>query len=74
MKLVEEYNAVDELSMEDNNTSAFNYRLVENSVNLSWHCFGLAVDINPLYNPYFPPFLDLHPILDTTKIKKYCSV
>ena len=52
MKLVEDYNAVDELSMEDNNTSAFNYRLVENSVRLSWHCFGLAVDINPLYNPY----------------------
>ena len=52
MKLVEDYNAEDELSMEDNNTSAFNYRLVENSDRLSWHCFGLAIDINPLYNPY----------------------
>lgn len=52
MRLVEEYNADDELSMEDNNTSAFNYRLVENSIRLSWHCFGLAIDINPLYNPY----------------------
>ncbi len=52
MKLVEEYDANDELSMRDNNTSAFNYRLVENSVRLSWHCFGLAIDINPLYNPY----------------------
>ena len=52
MKLVEEYDAVDELSMEDNNTSAFNYRIVENSDKLSWHCFGLAIDINPLYNPY----------------------
>ena len=50
--LVDEYNATDELSMEDNNTSAFNYRLVENSDKLSWHCFGLAIDINPLYNPY----------------------
>ena len=38
--------------MEDNNTSAFNYRIVENSDKLSWHCFGLAIDINPLYNPY----------------------
>ena len=52
IKLVEEYNASDELSMEDNNTSAFNYRIVENSDKLSWHCFGLAIDINPLYNPY----------------------
>ena len=52
MKLVEEYDAIDELSMEDNNTSAFNYRIVENSDKLSWHCFGLAIDMNPLYNPY----------------------
>ena len=52
IRLVEEYDAVDELSMQDNNTSAFNYRLVENSSNLSWHCFGLAIDINPLLNPY----------------------
>ena len=52
IKLVEEYDAIDELSMEDNNTSAFNYRIVENSDKLSWHCFGLAIDINPLYNPY----------------------
>ena len=50
--LVEEYNCIDELSMEDNNTSSFNYRLVENSNVLSWHAFGLAIDINPLYNPY----------------------
>ena len=52
IKLVEEYNASDELSMEDNNTSAFNYRILENDTKLSWHCFGLAIDINPLYNPY----------------------
>ena len=52
INLVEDYNASDELSMEDNNTSAFNYRLLENEIKLSWHCFGLAIDINPLYNPY----------------------
>jgi len=52
IKLIEEYDAIDELSMQDNNTSAFNYRIVENSDKLSWHCFGLAIDINPLYNPY----------------------
>ena len=38
--------------MQDNNTSAFNYRLLEDSTELSWHAFGIAIDINPLYNPY----------------------
>lgn len=52
VKLVEEYNASDEQSMEANNTSAFNYRITEDNEKLSWHAFGLAIDINPLYNPY----------------------
>jgi len=52
ISLVENYNCIDELSMEDNNSSAFNYRFVENTNTLSWHAFGLAIDINPLYNPY----------------------
>lgn len=52
MVLIDEYNGDDELSMEDNNTSAFNYRVVQNSETLSWHAFGLAIDINPLNNPY----------------------
>ena len=52
IKLVDDYSADDDLSMKDNNTSAFNFRNVENSDKLSWHCFGLAIDINPLYNPY----------------------
>lgn len=52
IKLVEEFNSSDELSMEANNTSAFCYRNVEKTDKLSWHAFGLAVDINPLYNPY----------------------
>lgn len=52
IKLVEEFDSSDELSMEANNTSAFNYRIVENIDRLSWHAYGLAIDINPLYNPY----------------------
>ena len=52
MILVDNYNGDDELSMQDNNSSCFNYRIVENIDRLSWHAFGLAVDINPLYNPY----------------------
>nr|WP_296484916.1 M15 family metallopeptidase [uncultured Acetatifactor sp.] len=50
--LIDEYDGDDTASMEDNNSSCFNYRPVEGSTHLSKHAFGLAVDINPLYNPY----------------------
>lgn len=49
--LIEEYHGDDESSMEDNNTSCFNYRQIAGSSRLSSHSLGLAVDINPLYNP-----------------------
>ncbi len=52
VKLIDEYGADDEKSMEDNNTSAFCYREVANTNILSKHALGLAIDINPLYNPY----------------------
>lgn len=50
--LIDEYDGDDTASMEDNNTSCFNYRPVEGSTHLSKHALGLAIDINPLYNPY----------------------
>lgn len=52
IKLIDEYNANDELSMSDNNTSCFCYRVVSNTSTLSKHARGFAIDINPLYNPY----------------------
>ena len=52
VKLIDEYDGDDTASMLDNNTSCFNYRLVENSTSLSKHALGLAIDINPFYNPY----------------------
>ena len=52
MVLIDEYGADDEKSMEDNNTSAFNYRPIAGSSKLSRHSLGLAVDVNPRYNPY----------------------
>ncbi len=52
ISLVDNYNADDDLSMEDNNTSCFNFREVSGSKNLSKHAMGRAIDINPLYNPY----------------------
>lgn len=50
--LIDEYDGDDIASMEDNNTSCFNYRVVAGSSSLSRHAYGLAIDINPLYNPY----------------------
>ena len=52
IKLVDEYDADDDRSMADNNTSAFNYRMVDGTNQISTHGYGLAIDINPLYNPY----------------------
>lgn len=51
MVLIDEYDADDESSMADNNTSAFNYRSINGSTKLSKHSLGLAIDINPRYNP-----------------------
>jgi hypothetical protein len=42
----------DELSMEANNTSAFNYREVTGGGRISNHAYGRAVDINTFLNPY----------------------
>ncbi len=45
------YGWSDNLSMEDNNTSSFNYRKVAGKNKLSNHSFGIAIDINPFQNP-----------------------
>lgn len=52
IRLVENYGADDDLSMADNNSSAFNYRVVSGTQTVSAHGYGRAIDINPLYNPY----------------------
>ncbi|MGN0903076.1 MAG: M15 family metallopeptidase, partial [Succinivibrio sp.] len=52
VRLVDEYNADDELSMRDNNSSSFNFRFISHTKKVSKHGLGLAVDINTLYNPY----------------------
>ncbi len=42
----------DDSSVKANNTSAFNYRMVEGSRHLSKHSYGIAIDINPWLNPW----------------------
>nr|WP_082945854.1 M15 family metallopeptidase [Mycobacterium sp. E1747] len=62
IRTVDHYpDANDELSMEDNNTSAFNCRLIPGTDEWSPHAYGRAIDINTLVNPclyasgYFEP-------------------
>lgn len=52
MQLVDEYGGDDKAAMRANVTSGFNCRFVDGTDRWSNHAFGLAVDINPLINPW----------------------
>lgn len=53
MRLVDDYDASDDASMEDDNTSAFNFRPnVTDPRVVSTHGYGRAIDVNPRENPY----------------------
>lgn len=52
IRLVDHYDADDERSMTDNNSSSFNFRFISHTTKVSKHGMGAAIDINPLYNPY----------------------
>jgi hypothetical protein len=53
MEIIDTYDADDELSMADNNTSAFCFRANTTKPGVySNHSYGIAIDINPLVNPY----------------------
>ena len=47
------YGNDDEAQMQDNNTSCYCPRTVKGTTVMSKHALGLAVDLNPLYNPYY---------------------
>lgn len=52
IRTVDHYPAADdELSMEDNNTSAFNCRAIPGTNRWAQHAYGRAVDVNPRLNP-----------------------
>ncbi len=55
MKLVDAYAADDDRSMSADNTSGFNFRVVAGTTMLSQHARGLAIDINPVENPWRKP-------------------
>ncbi len=50
--LVDDYGGDDKAAMRANVTSSFNCRYVDGTDRWSNHAFGLAVDINPLINPW----------------------
>lgn len=53
MVLIDDYDADDELSMVDNNSSAFCSRAITGKPGtFSKHSYGGTIDINPLINPY----------------------
>lgn len=52
IRSVHHYHANDEASMADNNTSCFCDRPIEGTTLTSLHSYGLAIDLNPLQNPF----------------------
>ena len=52
MRLIDSYDGSDRRSMSQDNTSAFNCRFVAGTSRWSMHAYGLAIDINPVENPY----------------------
>lgn len=53
MQLVDDFGASDARSMAANNTSAFNCRAIAGRPGVwSQHSFGVAVDVNPVQNPW----------------------
>ncbi len=52
MRLVDAYGADDHRSMDADNTSAFNCRVVAGTDRWSEHAYGHAIDLNPRENPY----------------------
>jgi len=52
MILIDHFDADDNLSLAANNSSAFNFRYIAGTNVISRHGFGMAIDINPVQNPY----------------------
>ena len=52
VRLIDDFDGDDARSMAANNTSCFNFRRKTSGSSLSAHATGMAVDINPLQNPY----------------------
>ena len=61
MEPVDRYGGDDFRSIEADNTSAFNCRAATGSTRWSNHAYGLAIDVNPIENPYVSGGRSSHP-------------
>ena len=73
IRLIDEYDADDEASMEDNNSSSFNFRFISHTTKISKHGLGFAVDINTLYNPYIKVLEDGIRIIEPITAEAYLN-
>jgi D-alanyl-D-alanine carboxypeptidase-like protein len=71
MEPVDRYGGDDFRSIEADNTSAFNCRAATGSSHWSNHAYGLAIDVNPIENPYISSGTTSHrasrPYLDRSR-------
>jgi hypothetical protein len=78
MRPIQAYGGDDFASIEADNTSAFNCRAATGSSRWSQHAYGLAIDINPIENPYVSGGRTSHPasvpFLDRTRVRPGMAV
>lgn len=78
MRPIEVYDGDDFASIEADNTSAFNCRAATGSSRWSQHAYGLAIDVNPIENPYVSGGRTSHPAsvpyLDRRRVRKGMAV
>lgn len=78
MRPVQAYGGSDFASIEADNTSSFNCRPATGSTHWSQHAYGLAIDIDPIENPYVSGGRTSHPAsvpyLDRSRVRPGMAV
>lgn len=72
-RLMDHYLGNDLVAMQDNNTSAFNHRPVSGGKLPSLHAYGLAIDLNPVQNPYISILSDGQAVISPTAGAGYAN-
>ena len=61
ISLINDFDGDDDKSMEANNSSSFNCRTIAGTNKYSKHSYGVAIDINPVQNPFISEDGDVTP-------------
>lgn len=72
-RLMQHYRGDDAAAMRDNNTSAFNDRRITNGKAASLHAYGVAIDINPVQNPFLQFEADGKAVFSPPNGSKYAN-